>query len=324
MRKVIVLFACFVSLFASAQFSSGAGQPMEIAGAHLCGPLSPCTEAISLFGSMTTPAFTLRHDVSEVRLQFSVTDKLGHHISSLSKNDIALLDNGLAVSELTDFREESDLPIEVIILIDSSRSTERELPMEKQMALEFLHKLLRSQDRAMIAGFNTHLNTQGTFTAHFDQLESSVQSIKAEGLTAFNDSLFTLANSFAPAASSRKVIIIISDGNDTVSAHTFNDARESLLKKDVAVYTISVVDKKSMNPAACLNQLSAETGGHSYFLKDIRHLKETFAQIDSDLRTYYVAAYRSPDRREGFHSVNVQLAARDLHVQSKKGYFRQE
>jgi Ca-activated chloride channel homolog len=323
MRKAIAFIACLVSVYATAQFSSGAAQPMEIAATNLCGPLAPCSTTLSSLAS-ATPRFTLRHDVSEVRLQFSVTDKLGRHISSLSKNDIALSDNGVAVSELTDFREESDLPIEVVILIDSSRSTERELPMEKQLALEFLHHLLRPQDRAMVAGFGTHLEMHGTFTGHFDELESSVQSIKAAGLTAFNDSLFTLSRNFESSSTARRVIVIISDGNDTVSAHTFNDAREALLKKDVAIYTISVTDKKSMAPAACLEQLSGETGGHSYFLKDLRKLKQAFAQIDSDLRTYYVAAYRSPDHREGFHSVDVQLAAHDLHVQSKKGYFRQE
>ncbi len=296
---------------------------MEIAGAHICGPLSPCNNALNSLAAASS-GFTLRHDVSEVRVQFSVTDKQGRHIAALTKNDVALLDNGSAISELTDFREESDLPIEVVILIDSSRSTERELPMEKQLALEFLRNLMRPQDRAMIAGFGTHLKAQGNFTNHFDQLESSVESIKAEGLTAFNDSLFTLSDRFEPSINSRKVIIIISDGNDTVSAHTFSDARESLLKKDVAIYTISVVDKKSMAPADCLTKLSADTGGHSYFLKDLKHLKQAFSQIDSDLRTYYVAAYRTPDHRQGFHSVNVQLAAHDLNVQNKKGYFRQE
>ncbi len=325
MRKVIVVLACFISVFASAQLSMGAAQPMEIAGAHLCGPLSSdCSVSLST-ASTDAPGFSLRKDVSEVRVQFSVTDKSGRHISSLSKNDFALSDNGVPVGDLTDFREEFDLPIQVAILIDSSRSTARELPMEKQLAMEFLHNLLRPQDRAMIAGFNTHPQLAGTFTSHFDELEDSIRFIKPEGLTALNDSIFELANRFGASTQARKVVILISDGHDTVSARTFKDAQDSVLRKDVAVYTISINDKKSLYPAPCLAELSSQTGGHSYILKDLRNLKQAFSQIDTELRTYYVAAYRAPDHDHAtFHSVNVQIAAKNLSVQNKKGYFRSE
>jgi len=324
MRKFIVLLACFASVVACAQLPVVAAQPLEIAGAHLCGPLSLDCTAMS--SALTEPAgFSLRKDVGEVRVLFSVTDKQGRHISSISKNDFSLADNGVNITELTDFREESDLPLQVAILIDSSRSTERELPMEKQLALEFLRNLLRPQDRAMIAGFNTHPKISGSFTNHFDHLEDSVRSMKAEGLTALNDSLYELASDFEGSTSARKVVILISDGHDTVSARTFNDARENVLRQDVTIFTISINDKKSLYPCACLNDLSSQTGGRSYTLKDLRNLKQTFTQIDSDLRTYYVAAYRAPEQgRSRFHAVNVQLAAKNLTVQNKKGYFRPE
>jgi VWFA-related protein len=197
--------------------------------------------------------------------------------------------------------------------------------MEKQLALEFLHNLLRPQDRAMIAGFNSHLRKQGALTNRFDQLEDSVRSMKAEGLTAFYDSVFELANEFDESRSARKVVIVVSDGHDTVSAHTFSDARDSVLRKDVAVYTISINDKKALDPDPSLANLSSQTGGHSYVLKDLKHLKQAFNQIDTDLRTSYVAAYRAPDTgRTPFHAINVQLSAKNLNVQNKKGYFRQE
>jgi VWFA-related protein len=298
---------------------------MELAGTHICGPLSPsCLNTIAS-AHLESSGFTLRKDVSEVRVRFSVTDKSGRYISSLSKDDFSFSDNGAPVAELTDFHEESDLPIQVAILIDSSRSTERELPMEKQLALEFLRNLLRPQDRAMIAGFSNHLQQPGTFTNRFDELEDFVSSMKAGGLTAFNDSIMQLANDFDESRGARKVVIVVSDGHDTVSAHTFADARDSVLHKDVTVYTISINDKKALDPAASLADLSGQTGGHSYVLKDLKHLKQAFSQIDTDLRTSYVAAYRAPaGNRTPFHAIKVQLSAKNLSVQSKKGYFRQE
>ena len=324
MRKVLVLLACLVSV-ASAKLSMGSAQPMELAGTHLCGPLSPsCLAAIAGAHTEST-GFTLRKDVGEVRVRFSVTDKSGRYIPSLSKDDFSLSDNGVQVAELTDFHEENDLPIQVAILIDSSRSTERELPMEKQLALEFLRNLLRPQDHAMIAGFSNHLNKPGTFTGNFNQLEDFVSSIAAGGLTAFNDSVLELANEFDESRGARKVFIVIGDGHDTVSAHTFSDARDSLLRKDVTVYTISINDRKALDPAAALADLSAQTGGHSYVLKDLKHLKQAFSQIDTDLRTSYVAAYRAPaGKHTPFHAINVQLTAKNLSVQNKKGYFRLE
>jgi VWFA-related protein len=325
MRKLLVPLACLVSVFASAQLTMGSAQPMELAGTHICGPLSPsCLNTIAS-AHLESSGFTLRKDVSEVRVRFSVTDKSGRYISSLSKDDFSFSDNGAPVAELTDFHEESDLPIQVAILIDSSRSTERELPMEKQLALEFLRNLLRPQDRAMIAGFSNHLQQPGTFTNRFDELEDFVSSMKAGGLTAFNDSIMQLANDFDESRGARKVVIVVSDGHDTVSAHTFADARDSVLHKDVTVYTISINDKKALDPAASLADLSGQTGGHSYVLKDLKHLKQAFSQIDTDLRTSYVAAYRAPaGNRTPFHAIKVQLSAKNLSVQSKKGYFRQE
>jgi len=323
MRKIILLFACFASVFASAQLNMGAVQPMELAAAHFCAPLS-CTATLSP-SRMESSGFLLRKDVSEVHVRFSVTDKLGRNVSSLSKNDVALTDNGVQVAELTDFREESDLPLQVILLIDSSRSTARELPMEKQLALEFLHKLLRPQDRAMIAGLSSRLISPRSFTNRPEELEDFVQSMKPDGLTAFNDSVFELAARFDSASNARKVVVIVSDGHDTVSAHTFSDARDSVLRRDVTVYTISINDKKALDPAPVLQQLSGETGGQSYVLKDLRHMKQAFDQIDTDLRTYYVAAYRAPERdRAAFHSVNVQITAKNVTIQNKKGYFRSE
>jgi VWFA-related protein len=303
----------------------GSAQPMELAGTHLCGPLSPsCLDTIAS-AHLESSGFTLRKDVSEVRVRFSVTDKSGRYISSLSKNDFSFSDNGAPIAELTDFHEENDLPIQVAILIDSSRSTERELPMEKQLALEFLRNLLRPQDRAMIAGFSNRLQQPGTFTNRFDELEDFVSSMKAGGLTAFNDSILQLADDFDESRGARKVVIVVSDGHDTVSAHTFADARDSVFHKDVTVYTISINDKKALEPAVALADLSGQTGGHSYVLKDLKHLKQAFSQIDTDLRTSYVAAYRAPGgNRTPFHAINVQLSAKNLSVQSKKGYFRSE
>lgn len=326
MRKVLIAFACFAAASACAQINMGVDHPLNIAGSHLCTPMSSeCRAALSGATAPSQP-FVLRKDVREVRVEFSVTDKFGHHVSSLSENDVQLSDNGTPIGELTDFRQETDLPLDVAILIDSSRSTEHELPVEKQLALEFLRSLLRPQDRALIADFNTRLHVPTSFTSNIDQLEQSVQAMRAEGLTSFNDSVYELAkNDLNRPTNARKVVVIITDGHDSVSRRTFQEALDSVLSSDVTVYTISIEDKKSLYPAKCLSQISAQTGGHSYVLKNLKKLKTAFDQIDSDLRTYYVAAYRAPERdRSNFHALKVQVAAQGLSVQNKKGYFRSE
>jgi len=325
MRNVLLVPICLVALFASAQVGASGRQNLAIAGGHL----SLAANRDATFASpsrLPAPEFVLRKDVREVRVEFSVTDRQGRHVTSISRNDFQLTDNGTPVAELTGFQQASDLPLDLAILIDSSASTEHELPTEKQLALEFLQKLLRPQDRALIAGFSTHLIVPGSFTKHFDQLEDSVRSLHAGGLTALNDSIFELAaDDFIGASTARKVLIVITDGYDSVSRRNFKDAMNSVLRSDVTVYTISIRDKKSLEPAACLAELSALTGGHSYVMKDLRKVKDAFSQIDADLRTYYVATYRAPDRdRASFHALNVKLDTAGLSVQNRKGYFREE
>ena len=178
----------------------------------------------------------------------------------------------------------------------------------------------------MIASFSTHLRVPGSFTDRFEELEDSVNTVQADGLTAFNDSMYELANDdFDAPALARKVVVVITDGNDSVSRRSFREAMDSVLRNNVTVYTISVRDRKSLYPAECLSEMSASTGGHSYELKNLKNLKSAFEQIDDDLRSYYVAAYRAPDYdKTSFHALTVQLAAKGLNVQNKKGYFRTE
>lgn len=325
MRKYLIAPVMLVGLFAAGQSLVPAASLPALSSAAVCPVGSSCGVTLpSSKHASDVPEFTMQKDIREVRVEFKVTDRRGHNLDSITASDFQIMDDGREVPALTGFRRESDLPINIAILIDSSRSTASELPMEKQLALDFLTDFLRTGDTALIAGFNSHLVAPTAFTGDIARLRASVDSIQAGGLTGFNDALYELANGFFPSVdrnSARNVLVILSDGYDTVSIHTLRDALDASLARNITIYTVSVLDKKAPVPARSLRELSDKTAGDSLQLERRKDLDKTFKLIDAELRSYFVATYKAGHRDGAFHSLAVRLARKDLTAQTRVGYF---
>lgn len=292
-------------------------------------PLST-PEAVSSASAISgnnTAAFTLRKSVCEVRLEFNVNDRTGRSVNGLSPSEFVITDNGENVTEFMDFHSEANLPMRVAILIDSSFSTADELPFEKEVALRFVDHLLQSQDQALLGGFANRLRLKQGFTNDRALLREGIEALTSAGLTGLNDALFDLVEEHFEGLPndllSRKVLIVITDGEDTYSHRPIEDAIEIATRESVSIYSIAVQDRsRPLRDATGLEMMARITGGRNYYPKKLSDLDRVFAQIATDLRSYYTASYRLSAGSSGFHRVRVRTAhPAEWSVRARAGYF---
>jgi Ca-activated chloride channel homolog len=272
--------------------------------------------------------FTLRKTVREVYLVFTVTDQHGHYIKSLKKNDFKILDDGKP-PEILSFSRETDLPLQVGLLIDASQSVTSRFKFEQDAAIEFLKQTIRPKyDQALVIGFDLTPKVTQDFTDDTEKLSVAIRTMRPGTLTAMYDVLYyacrdKLLKRTGPV---RHAIILLSDGNDNSSAVTREKAIEMAQRAEVSLYTIST------NPTAsgaktkgnkALEYLAEATGGRSYAPSAITELKDAFAAIQEDLRSQYVVSYKpaafTPDGH--YRTIEVQAhTQKGLRIRSRKGY----
>jgi Ca-activated chloride channel homolog len=274
--------------------------------------------------------FTLRKTVREVYLVFTVTDQHGHYIKSLKKNDFQILDDGKP-PEILSFSRETDLPLQVGLLIDASQSVTSRFKFEQEAAIAFLKQTIRPKyDQALVIGFDLTPKVTQDFTDDTEKLSVAIRTVRPGTLTAMYDVLYYACRDKLlkqpRTGPVRRAIILLSDGNDNSSAVTREKAIEMAQRAEVSLYTIST------NPTAsggktkgnkALEYLAEATGGRSYAPSAITELKDAFAAIQEDLRSQYVVSYKpaafTPDGH--YRTIEVQAhTQKGLRIRSRKGY----
>jgi Ca-activated chloride channel homolog len=274
--------------------------------------------------------FTVRKTVREVYLVFTVTDQHGHYVKSLKKNDFKILDDGKA-PEILSFSSETDLPLQVGLLIDASQSVTSRFKFEQEAAIEFLKQTIRpSYDQALVIGFDLTPKVTQDFTDDTEKLSVAIRAMRPGTLTAMYDVLYYACRDKLlkqpRTGPVRRAIILLSDGNDNSSVVTREKAVEMAQRSEVSLYTISIHPtasggEKKGNKA--LEYLAEATGGRSYAPSAITELKDVFAAIQEDLRSQYVVSYKpaafTPDGH--FRTIEVQAhTQKGLCIRSRKGY----
>jgi Ca-activated chloride channel homolog len=241
------------------------------------------------------PAETLKVDVNLVNVYVTVTDQHGSPIGGLTKDNFILREDDREQS-IKVFGRESALPLSIALAIDTSLSTRHDLPLEQASAKRFAHEILRPIDALSVYAFSetVHEATPG-YTADLKRIDESIDHIRVGAATALYDAIY-LASRALDSRKGRKVMVLITDGGDTVSKVDYKEAVRAAEEAEALVYSIIVVPIESSagretGGEHALIQLSEDTGGRYYYATSVAQLDEAFHKISDELRTQYLLAY---------------------------------
>jgi Ca-activated chloride channel homolog len=272
---------------------------------------------------------TIQKRVSEVNVLFIATDHHGKFVRNLNQSDFTFLDDNKPPQSILDFRRETDLPLDLGLLVDTSGSVRSRFDFEQASAVSFLQQTLRPNfDKAFILGFSTHSQLTQDFTDNVQLLETGVHRLRAGGGTALYDAVYHACREKLAKDQSghpvRRAIIIISDGEDNQSEITRAQAIEMAQRSDVIIYAISTDDSGLiLRGDKVLQQLADATGGRAFFPYNTKDTTHSFAAIEDELRSQYIVSYRPADfDADGrYRAIAISAVKKDLQVRARRGYY---
>ncbi len=271
----------------------------------------------------------IRVRVDLVNVLFTVVDKKNRLVLNLTKDDVRVLEDNKPQS-VRYFSRESDLPLRIAILIDTSNSIRDRLRFEQEAAIDFLSTTLRpSKDQAFVVGFDVEPQLLQDYTDDLEKLAKAIRSLRAGGGTGLYDAIYFSAREkmlFFPPPEPylRRVMIVVSDGEDNQSEHTREEALAMAQRGEVTVYTISTNRSGTrLRGDKVLRRLAEETGGQTFFPFAASDLAGDFRQISRELRSQYSLAYVSSNTTHdgAFRTITLLPREKDLRVRAKTGYF---
>jgi Ca-activated chloride channel family protein len=276
------------------------------------------------------PLTTIHAQVQEVNVIFTATDRRGHYRKDLKPADLAVLDDGKPPARVNSFVSETDLPLRVGLVMDVSGSITSRMAFEQESAIKFFNQILRpNTDKAFILAFDSVQRTPQDFTDDPAKLAAGVRSLTPGGGTALYDAIATAATKKLRAVKSdrpiRRVIILISDGEDNQSRVTRAEAIEAARRGEVTVYAISTNDSNVKSRGdKLLEQLADETGGRAFFPNKVEDVMHAFNTIQDELRSQYAVSYKPADFDADGHYRSILIMARtdkNVVIRARKGYF---
>lgn len=268
-------------------------------------------------------------DVTRVNLLYTVSDKKGRFVTDLGKDDFLVLEDKKPQTIL-EFTAETDLPLRLAILIDTSNSIRDRFRFQQEAATEFVREVVRPrEDKAIVVSFDSSAELVADLTGDTQQLEHAIRDLRPGGGTALYDAIFFACRDKLmldqPLYKFRRAMVILSDGDDNVSRYTRDQALEMAQKADAVIYTISTnTTRIETEGDKILKYFAAETGGLAFFPFKATDLEQSFENIANELRHQYNLFYRpEPLIADGkYHTVQLKVKNRkDLVIRSKKGYY---
>jgi len=274
------------------------------------------------------PQQPIRAQVTRVSMLFTVTDKRGHFVTDLNKNDFEVFENKKAQNVL-DFTSESNLPLRLAILIDTSNSIRDRFRFQQEAATNFINSVVRQQDKAMVVGFDTEAELAADLTSDTHKLENAVRNLRPGGGTSLYDAMFYACRDKLmqdqPLYKFRRAMVILSDGEDNASHYSRDQALEMAQRSDTVIYTISTnISHIETDGDKVMKYFAEQTGGAAFFPFQAKDLNQSFENIANELRHQYNLFYRpEPLKQDGeFHFVQIKVRGRkDLIVRARRGYY---
>jgi VWFA-related protein len=278
----------------------------------------------------TDVSATIRTRVNEVNVVFTVTDKHGHYVKDMKKNDFTITDDNKPPQVVRSFASETDLPLRVGLLVDASNSVRDRFKFEQESAIEFLNQTVRPRyDQAFVVGFDVTPEVTQEFTDNTESLSRGVRSLRPGGGTAMYDALYFACRDRLLKAEQtgpmRRAIILLSDGDDNQSHVTREESIEMAQRAGVIVYTISTnLTGAHMAGDKILARIADATGGRAFFPFQLNDVASAFSEIQEELRSQYAVSYNPADFHTDGRYRTIEIAAKDhknFKVRSRHGYY---
>ena len=289
---------------------------------------SPAQQASAPNQSSSSPP--LKVDVKLVNVYVTVTNAQGGPVAGLKKDNFTLQEDGRDQT-IAVFDKESAVPLSIALAIDTSLSTRHDLPLEQASAKRFARTIMRPVDALSVFGFNETVLQSTSYTADLKRIDDGIDHIRLGAATALFDAIYLSSRSLGHRQG-RKVLVLITDGGDTVSKVDYQQALRAAEEAECIVYSIIVVPiensaGRETGGEHALIQLSEDTGGKYYYATSMLQLDDAFRQISDELRTQYLLAYY-PSRRVSesqFRSIRVTVSgpsdATSYRVRHRAGYY---
>jgi Ca-activated chloride channel homolog len=275
-------------------------------------------------------AGTLRVNVKLVNVFTTVTDESGAPVGGLKKEDFTVYEDD-EPQKIAIFDRQSGLPLSIVLQIDASLSTRKDLPLELNSARRFAQTVLRPVDAMSIYQFNDTVDELQGFTSDLRTLDRAIGRVQASGATAVFDAVF-LGSQALSKRQGRKVMVVITDGGDTASHIDYGEALRAAQISESIVYSIIMVPiqasaGRETGGEHALIQMSKDTGGKFYYASSLHQLDQAFRQISDELRTQYLLAYYPPKTSHGdFRHIKVDVkpsadSDQEFHARYRTGYY---
>ena len=271
---------------------------------------------------------TLSVNVDLVNVLFTVVDKNGRFITNLQKQDFKVAED-YTQQMISNFSNETNLPLSIGLVFDTSASILGKLKFEQEAAGEFFYTTLRrGTDKAFVVTFDNRVGLAQDFTDNSEVLMRSLDKVHSAGTTALFDAVYESIDNKLVGLEGRKVIIVISDGDDNSSDRTLDETIEKAQKSDTVVYAVGTnptqlfgSDRDRGNKY--LKRLTEETGGRLFLPVKLEDLTQSFLQISEELRSQYTLGYRSSNaKRDGsYRRIKITTTNKLFKVRSRDGYY---
>jgi Ca-activated chloride channel family protein len=328
-RRAIRLLSC--ALFLCAPSLPG----ISAAQSSASQPLPQASGTRRLPGARSQPAAagdqqpTFSANVSLVNVYATVVDASGRPVGGMKQADFTVFEDGKP-QKIAVFARESGLPLSIVLAIDTSLSTRKDLKLELESARRFTHSILRPVDALALYQFSEIVSEVVPFTSSARRIDEGIARVRSGSATALYDALYLGARAL-DARQGRKVMVVITDGGDTVSKADYAAALRAAQESEAIVYSIIVVPieasaGRDTGGEHALIQISRDTGGKYFYASSLNQLDRAFAQISDELRTQYLLAYYPSQRLSDseFRRIEVRVTAPgapDLSVRHRTGYY---
>lgn len=272
---------------------------------------------------------TIQKRVDEVNVLFIAMDKHGKFVRDLKEADFNVLDDHKPPQSIVRFTQQTDLPLQLGLLIDTSGSVHGRFEFEQDAAAGFLQHTIRPHyDHAFVMGFNTRSSVAQEYTDNVALLDTGIHHLEDGGGTALYDAIYNACKTHMMNDDSdrpvRRALIVVSDGNDNQSDVTRSQAIYMAQRAQVIIYAISTNDSGLILPGdKALQQIAYATGGRAFFPDKMKNIKSSFAAIEDELRSQYAISYHPADfDADGrYRSIQITALKKNLQVRARSGYF---
>ncbi|MBV9608839.1 MAG: VWA domain-containing protein [Acidobacteria bacterium] len=271
---------------------------------------------------------TFRKRVDEVAVVFTVANKHGHPVKDLQREAFQVLDDHKPPRDIVSFVHQTDMPLRVGLLIDTSSSVRDRFDLEQQAASEFLWQIIRpGSDEAFVLGFDSRRQLAQDSSSDRIRLDYAIHHLKPGGGTAMFDAVYYACQEklmHSSASTRRRAIILLSDGEDNQSSHSLAETVDIAQRAEVIIYAISTnYSNIKMRGDHILQKLAESTGGNALFPLTIKDVAHAFAQIRDELHSQYVLAYHPAEfKADGqYHTIEIVADKSKYFVRARRGYY---